>query len=138
MKRKIAAIMAILCLVAALAGCSPFSRKLNREIYDEEEMIALAKQVVVYMAEEDYESLMAMTNEELKEYLDWDALKTANEKMRQKGGYFVDFAKTAITGDRGNDEDLCKVTVWAQHNKRQFTYTIVFDPAMQVVAFYLK
>ena len=140
MKRKagkaLALVLAILT-VCVLAGCSPFQRKLDTTVYDEEEMKELAMQIVLYMAEDDYDPILAMVNETVADAITKEVLENANEQMRLKGGYFVKFGKVQVTGDKGDDEPLCKVTVTAQHGKRAFTYTLIFNTEKKIVSLYL-
>ena len=133
-----AVLMAVLPLaLILLCGCSPFSRTLDESIYDREEMAELAKQVILYMAEDNYQPILDMVNDTVTDSITEDVLINANEKMRLKGGYFVQFGNVNVTGDRGDEEALCKVTVVAQHNKRSFTYTIVFNTEKKIVSLYL-
>lgn len=132
------ALLVILSMVIALAGCS--SNKLASS-FDEQTVKQTARTVIDKMNTGSYESISNdMVREDLKSALSAKVLSGAADQILKDVGAFDSFANEVVVGakDKNTGEDYATAVMVAKYANKKITYTISFDTKMKVVGFYLK
>lgn len=139
-KRKEKNMLLLLLLATVMmfaAGCGSASLA---ETFDEDTVIAAAKEVTGYVSEDDYESVWGMMREDLQEQLSADTLKESMDTYFAQRGAFKEYKNIAVVGQKIKDteEDCAVAVVIAEYENQKVTYTVSFDTDMKVIGFYMK
>ena len=85
----------------------------------------------------DYDKLMAVCNEEMKNSLDKNSLKSAIEQLGELGEYQkITSQHYYEMTSKGEKMAVCEVV--ALYQNRSVTYTISFDQDMKLAGLYMK
>ena len=126
----------MLGLVFFLGACAP---KGLPEGFDEANVTAIAKEVIVQMSEGDFEAVVEQFNPEMKKALDAKALEDSVGGMLKDLGDFKGHKKVSITSSK-NEEigEFAVAIITSTYENGNATYTISVDKSDQIVGLYLK
>ncbi|MFA9464431.1 MAG: DUF3887 domain-containing protein [Velocimicrobium sp.] len=136
--KKLTKLILILTIIGVLlSGCS--STKLM-DSFDKDTVEASAKQTVEYLNSEDYDSVVAMFNDDLKEQLTSADLKSGADSTFKDPGAFKEYKSVTAIGKKikGTDEDAAVAVVVAQYENQKVIYTISFNTDMKIIGIFMK
>lgn len=138
--RKHRGLVPLLSLIAVLAlvlsGCAS---KGVPEGFEEETVIANAKEVVMLMSARDYAGVADRFSASMKAALPGDALETAVDAMLANLGTFKEYRSVvAGSGDNPTIGKFAVVVIKAAYDNGEVTYTISIDKEGKLTGLYLK
>lgn len=140
MKKKITTLIAVLfslALMCSMVACS--SQKLSAD-YNEDEVIARAKEVVDTAFTLDFAATVDLLREDLKSQLSVDDLSKSWGEILAKVGKFEDYKKVATAGQKSEstEEEYAVAVVICDCENGTATFTISMDKDLEIVGMYLK
>ncbi len=135
--KKIVSIFLVSLFLLMLSACG--SIKLA-DIYDENEVIDRAKEVVNVINTHDYDAIQAELRDDLEDKVTPDQLKSAWEKTLSDAGDFQDYKSITTVGQKSKStgEDYAQVVLVCNYENSTLIYTIVMDANLDIVGMYLK
>ena len=132
-------VCAVLALTLALGlfGCAG---KALPEGFDKDEVGSAAEEIVGLATAGDFDSIIAMLREDIRNTVTVDQLKEGWAPSYEKAGKFVSITKTALTGatDKTTGEEYAVAQVLVKHEGASLVYTLSFDKDMALIGLYLK
>lgn len=137
MKKLTALFLLVVMSAALLNGCS--STKLS-DSFDKDTVEKSAKQVIEDLNNGDYDSVVSMFRDDLKEKLTAGSLKDAAAKTYGNAGKFNKYKSVSILGQKvkSTKEDSAVAIVVANYEKQKVDFTISFDTDMKLIGLYMK
>lgn len=132
-KKSFAAILAAV-LFLTLAGCGT---KLP-DGFEEETVKETATKFLDYLAAGEYDSGMDMMSEVMKNALSKEDLTAIMEDLDRQAGAFKEYKSIAVVGQTAQGVEYATAVVVASYEKRNVTYTVVFNTDMEIDGFYLR
>ncbi len=126
-------ILLVVLSLGALSGCAA---KLS-EGFDEAEVKTAAENVIDLLNKHDSDGLTAMMTEEMKTGLT-EAMQSQIFTLLDESGTFQEINEMKIGGSEQNGISYAVVVAKAKYEKREITYTISFDPDMNLAGLYLQ
>ncbi len=135
--KKIMIAIIVFALAFTTSACS--SAELP-DGFDEEEVISLAKNIVEWLNDSEFESVTAMVREDLQNDLSAETLENALSSALEKAGAFEEFSKAAVTGtqDSSTGEDYAVAVLVCKYENDQQIFTISIDGNLEIVGLYMK
>lgn len=133
-KKNFITILAAILLLT-LAGCG--GTKLP-DGFDEETVKETAAKFLDYLTAGEYDSGMDMMSEIMKAALSKEDLAAIMEDLDRQAGAFKEYKSIAVVGQTAQSIEYATAVVIAAYEKRNVTYTVVFNMDMEVDGFYLK
>ena len=133
LKKSFAAILAAV-LFLALAGCGT---KLP-DGFEEETVKETATKFLDYLTVGEYDSGMDMMSEVMKNALSKEDLTAIMEDLDRQAGAFKEYKSIAVVGQTAQGVEYATAVVVASYEKRNVTYTVVFNTDMEIDGFYLR
>jgi hypothetical protein len=140
MKKEKHVIFVMLLLIwsaVILTGCG--QSKLS-DTFDEETVKAEAMKSIEYFNERDYQSILDMGSEELKESITEEEFAKASNPYLDKCGEFKEIGKTVVVGstDRKSRNVYGGVVMIGNYADGKIQFTITFNEDMKLVQFLIK
>ncbi|MDE5678970.1 MAG: DUF3887 domain-containing protein [Lachnospiraceae bacterium] len=132
-KKSFAAILAAV-LFLTLAGCGT---KLP-DGFEEETVKETATKFLDYLTVGEYDSGMDMMSEVMKNALSKEDLTAIMEDLDRQAGAFKEYKSIAVVGQTAQGVEYATAVVVASYEKRNVTYTVVFNTDMEIDGFYLR
>lgn len=135
--KSIITVTLILALSVGLLGCAGTPLP---EGFDAEEVGTAAEEIVGLATAGDFDSIIAMLREDIRNTVTVDQLKEGWAPSYEKAGAFVSITKTALTGatDKTTGEEYAVAQVLVKHEGASLVYTLSFDKDMALIGLYLK
>lgn len=133
-KKNFITILAAILLLT-LAGCG--GTKLP-DGFDEETVKETAAKFLDYLTAGEYDSGMDMMSEIMKAALSKEDLAAIMEDLDRQAGAFKEYKSIAVVGQTARGIEYATAVVIAAYEKRNVTYTVVFNMDMEIDGFYLK
>lgn len=133
-KRSLTAILAAMLLLA-LAGCG--GTKLP-DGFDETTVKETATKFLDYLTAGEYDSGMDMMSAVMASALPKEDLTAIMEDLDRQAGAFKEYKSIAVVGQSAQGVEYATAVVVAAYEKRNVTYTVVFNIDMEIDGFYLK
>ena len=135
--KSIITVTLILALSVGLLGCAGTPLP---EGFDAEEVGTAAEEIVGLATAGDFDSIIAMLREDIRNTVTVDQLKEGWAPSYEKAGKFVSITKTALTGatDKTTGEEYAVAQVLVKHEGASLVYTLSFDNDMALIGLYLK
>lgn len=120
-----------------LAGCA--NNKLS-DSFDEETVKAEAMKSIDYFNQRDYQSIIDMGSDELKNSITTEEFAKASDPYLDKCGEFEEISKTVVVGntDRKTGKEYGGVVMIGQYADGKIQFTIAFDEDMKLIQFVIK
>lgn len=137
-KRRMAAFAATVVLMAGVfTGCG--STKLA-ESFDQQNVTDTAEEVLDLLNVEDYEGVTTAFSEELAEVLPAEKLEETVKPILQEAGTFEEYESSTVIGQNNKQtgEDNAIAVIVAKYENKKLTYTVSFDPEMEINGLYVK
>ncbi|SHK64322.1 Protein of unknown function [Anaerocolumna jejuensis DSM 15929] len=137
MKKFTALFLLVVMSAVLLSGCS--STKLS-DSFDKDTVEKSAKQVIEDLNNDDYDSVISMFRDDLKEELTAGSLKDAATKTYGNAGKFEKYKSVSILGQKvkSTKEDCAVAIVVANYEKQKVEFTLSFDTDMKLIGLYMK
>lgn len=132
--RSFAAILAA-ALLLTLAACS--GTKLP-DGFDEKTVKETATKFLDYLTAGEYDSGMDMMSEVMTAALSKEDLTAIMEDLDRQVGAFKEYKSIAVVGQTSQGVEYATAVVVASYEKRNVTYTVVFNTNMEIDGFYLR
>lgn len=132
--RSFAAILAA-ALLLTLAACS--GTKLP-DGFDEKTVKEAATKFLDYLTAGEYDSGMDMMSEVMTAALSKEDLTAIMEDLDRQVGAFKEYKSIAVVGQTSQGVEYATAVVVASYEKRNVTYTVVFNTNMEIDGFYLR
>lgn len=124
--------MLLLCVgMYVLTGCGS---KLD-EAFDEASLTAAAEQVAELLQAKDYEAVVGMLEESIRESLPAESLQQAWEPLADNAGAFVDYSSSKIVPQK---EKQATVILICNHENAKIQLTLTFDTELRLTGLYMK
>ncbi|MDD3361931.1 MAG: DUF3887 domain-containing protein [Hespellia sp.] len=139
MKGKNWMIVITLILVVMLAGCSSASTELSDQ-FDEETVKAEAMKSIDLFNSKDYQGIIDMGSDEMKESITADEFKKQSDPYLDKNGSFKEIVKTVVLGseNKKTNESYGGVVMIGKYENGKIQFTIGFDEEMKLIQFQIK
>lgn len=126
----------LLTLSTVFWGCGA---KLS-DSFEESAVKEKAQEVISLLDESDYDSIVSMFSETLKEGLSADKLKESVNSYIADRGEFKEINNLAVVGqtDKETKEEMAVAVAVVVYENQSITYTISFNTDMEVIGFFLK
>lgn len=136
MKKFLSLSLALLMLLS-LAACG--SAGLSEE-YDEAEVLARAKELVLLINTLDYEAVCGQLREDLSGAISPEELENAWDESLEKAGAFVEFKSAAAASQesKSTGENYAVAVLVCKYENASLTYTIFMDVDLNIVGMYMK
>lgn len=136
MKKFLSLSLALLMLLS-LAACG--SAGLSEE-YDEAEVLARAKELVLLINTLDYEAVCGQLREDLSGAISPEELENAWDESLEKAGAFVEFKSAAASSQesKSTGENYAVAVLVCKYENASLTYTIFMDVDLNIVGMYMK
>ena len=140
MKKQIKAIVTVTLILALSVGLLGCAGTPLPEGFDAEEVGTAAEEIVGLATAGDFDSIIAMLREDIRNTVTVDQLKEGWAPSYEKAGKFVSITKTALTGatDKTTGEEYAVAQVLVKHEGASLGYTLSFDKDMALIGLYLK
>lgn len=127
----------LIWLSALMTGCG--QSKLS-DTFDEETMKEEAMKAIEYFNEKDYQSIIDMGSEELKEGITAEEFAKASDPYLDKCGSFKKITKTVVAGNKDSKtgNEYGGVVMIGEYEDGKIQFTIAFDEDMKLVQFLIK
>ena len=132
-KKTVSIILAVMILL--LAGCG------NRSVpqwAEEETLFHAAKDVVLLMVEEEYETVHTMLRPDQRDQFTADDVKDVVTAQLDGAGYYKQITDHIVTGQVIDGEEYAIVAVYCEFSDEDVLIRISFDADMNLVGFSLK
>lgn len=106
--------------------------------YAEEEVIERAKLIITYFNEEDYDSLAANSNTQMKKYMTKESLEGAKAYISDDWGPFLTYGNAYTCEIIQMGKSYVVVQLTATYENTAVTYTLNFDQNLDLAGFYMK
>lgn len=135
--RKIAIMTVVLMLLGMLSACG--GAKLA-DIYDEDDVIARAKEVVGIINTGDYEAVVAQVREDLRDKLPAETLEEAWGPALAEAGAFEEYASVSVIGQKSKStgEDYAVTVLTCRYENGKRIFTVSMDKDLAIVGLYMK
>lgn len=133
-KKSFITILAAMLLLA-LAGCG--GTKLP-DGFDENTVKETATKFLDYLTAGEYDSGMNMMSTVMAAALPKEDLTSIMEDLERQAGAFKEYKSIAVVGQTAQGVEYATAVVVASYEKRNVTYTVVFNIDMEIDGFYLK
>lgn len=122
-----------------LTGCQSAGAELADK-FDEETVKSEAMKAVDFFNQRDYEGILAMGDQRLKEAVTAEQLAEKGNPHLEKKGDFQEIEKTVIMGseDKEKESDLAVVVMVGVYEKGKLQFTITFNEEMELTRFKVK
>lgn len=139
MKGKNWIVVIALILVVMLAGCSSASTELSDQ-FDEETVKAEAMKSIDLFNSKDYQGIIDMGSDEMKESITADEFKKQSDPYLDKNGSFKEIEKTVVLGseNKKTNESYGGVVMIGKYENGKIQFTIGFDEEMKLIQFRIK
>ncbi len=137
MGKKIKYLLIGILAAAALTGCA--QSKLSDK-FDEETVKEEAMKSVELFNERDYQAIIDMGDDRLKENITAEQFAQASDPYLDKRGEFEKISKTVVLGtsDEETGMDYGGVVMIGDYEDGKIQFTIAFDEDMKLVQFLIK
>ncbi len=136
--KKFAIIPIVFVLIVTLTACG--SPKKLAETYNEDEVIARAKEVVDVINTLDYDAINAQLRKDLQDKLTAEQIKKGFNDKLEKAGSFKEYKNIVTLGQKSKStgEDYAVVILICTYENSTLTYTITMDASLEIVGMYQK
>jgi len=136
MKKRTIIAFILICTIV-LSACA--GAKLS-DIYKEDEVIAKAKETVEVINTLDYDSMMKVLREDLRDQLDSNTLKDAWDAKLSAAGEFKEYQSVTTLGQKSKTtgEDYAVVVLTCTYENDTLIYTLSMDSNLEIVGMYMK
>ena len=136
MKKTIAFIICIMLIFFTL-GCN--SPELD-DAFNEDLVKEQAELVISLINEKDYDNVVELEGEDVKEALSKEVLDKVMTPIIDKCGTFKECNKITVLGhtDKNSSEPIAIAVCQCKYENSSKTYTISFNKEMQIIGFYVK
>jgi hypothetical protein len=119
------------------AGCA--QNKLP-DSFDEETVKAEAMKSIDYFNQRDYQSILDMGSDELKDSITAEEFAKASDPYLDKCGEYQEISKTVVVGstDKKTGKEYGGVVMIGKYADGKIQFTIAFDEDMKLVQFLIK
>ncbi len=123
--------------ILVLTGCG--GSKLSEE-FEEESVKERAMEAVGYFNEKDYQAIIDMGNEEMRNGITAEDFRAASDPYLDKCGEFKEISKTVVLGntDQKTGENYGGVVMVGKYESGQIQFTIAFNEQMELVQFIIR
>ena len=122
-------------LLLTLAACG--GTKLP-DGFDEKTVKEAATKFLDYLTAGEYDSGMDMMSEVMAAALSKEDLTAIMEDLDRQVGAFKEYKSIAVVGQTSQGVEYATAVVVASYEKRNVTYTVVFNTNMEIDGFYLR
>lgn len=133
-KKSFITILAAMLLLT-FAGCG--GTKLP-DGFDEDTVKETAAKFLDYLNAGEYDSGMDMMSTVMASALPKEDLTAIMEDLDRQVGAFKEYKSIAVVGQTAQGVEYATAVVVASYEKRNVTYTVVFNADMEIDGFYLK
>lgn len=131
--------VAVVCLGSLLYWISPKQRAIEESrIFEKEEVLQDAKEVIALFGEEDYEALRARSIDRLEGSMTAEVLEPVKEMLGEDWGDFQSFGNSYIAEIRQMGKRMAVVQMNVAYEHASITYTLSFDEDGKLAGFYVK
>lgn len=135
--KKVKVFIAAACMLGMLSGCG------NAKIpagFKEEEIRKNAMEAIGYFNDRNYESIIEMGSEELKNSITEEQFAAAGDPYLDKRGSFQEIVKEVFAGntDKKTGESYGGVVMIGEYEEGRIQFTIGFNEDMELVQFLIK
>ncbi len=136
-KQIVLVMLGLIGLSALMMGCG--QNKLS-DTFDEETIKEEAMKAIAYFNEKDYQSIIDMGSEELKEGITAEDFSKASDPYLDKCGTFKEITKTVVAGNKDSKtgKEYGGVVMIGEYEDGKIQFTIAFDEEMKLVQFLIK
>lgn len=108
--------------------------------FDEEQLTNQAKRVIEYLQNAQYEEVLDLMREDVREMLPIETLQEVAETKYSAVGTFEKYTQVAITDtkDPKSSEVYAVVIIVVEYSEGKGTYTLTFDKDLSCVGLYIK
>ena len=136
MKKTLLSVLAVI-IIMTLTSCSSSNSSSNFE-FDKDSAIFRAKEAVEVVNTRDYEEIVKLFREDLREQVKADEIKSALDSQLKKAGDFTKYeSETAVAQKQSGTEYIIVVLVCKYENST-LIFTISLDTDMNIVGLYMK
>lgn len=107
-------------------------------VFTEEQVQSEAERIIGFYNDEDYDSIVACMNEEMREGLNGATLKYARQQLCEDFGDFESLGEMSVSEAVQEGMAYAMVRVSAAYHNIRVVYTITFDAEMRLAGFYVK
>lgn len=97
-----------------------------------------SREVIRLLDAEDYEALKQISVDEMKEFLNKDAIEQAKTSVSSDWGAFIEFGKFYMQEYTQMGKTLALVQINTAYKNTSVTYTFFFDKSMKIAGLYMK
>lgn len=128
----------ILMGVVLMTGCGTNTNL--PDSFDEKTVREESEKAVDYFNERDYQSIIDMGSDELKDNMTAEAFASQSDPYLDKRGDFEKIEKTVVMGnvDKKTGKEYGGVVMICKYEKGKIQFTIGFDEEMKLVQFLIK
>lgn len=136
-KKGIILLTVCLAWMLVLAGCG--GSKLSDK-FEEEAVKEKAMEAVGYFNERDYQSIIDLGNEEMRNGITAEGFRAASDPYLDKCGEFKEISKAVVLGstDQKTGDSFGGVVMVGKYESGQIQFTIAFNEQMELVQFIIK
>ncbi len=137
MRKLVGMFVVLVGMVPFLIGCG--STQLS-EIYDADTVEAQAKTLIDNLNSGSYDAVVDCFTDDMKAALPAETLEKSVGDYIAQAGAFSEYSAASVVGthDKKSDQDLAVAVVVAKCADKSLTYTVSFNPDMQVSGLYVK
>ncbi len=131
----LAGLSMVLCV---LTGCQPQNARLP-DSFDEEEVEEEALRSITFFHERDYQSILDMGSQELKESITAEEFAEQCDPILDKRGTFREIKKTVFFSSKGeNKEEYGGTVMVGDYEEGRITFRILFNEKMELEGFFIQ
>lgn len=136
-KNWIRVICGLCFLIISLTGCG--AQPLSDQ-FDEDTVKESAEQAVAYFNERDYQAIIDMGNDVLKENITVENFAAQCDPYLDKCGEYQEIEKTIVFGstDKSTETEYAGIVMIGKYEEGTIQFTIGFDEDMKIVQFLIK
>ncbi len=136
-KNWIRVVCGLCFLIIALTGCG--AQPLSDQ-FDEDTVKENAEQAVAYFNERDYQAIIDMGDDVLKENITVENFATQCDPYLDKCGEYQEIEKTIVFGstDKSTETEYAGIVMIGKYEEGTIQFTIGFDEDMKIVQFLIK
>lgn len=134
--KKLSIMLCLIFCFTLLTACG--NSKLSDD-FDEDEVKDSAEDIVLYINNQDSESILEICTVEMKKALTDDTLEEIYEAI-DEGGKFMEIEDMSVGGqkDKNSEEEFAVTVAKAKYEHKNFIYTISFTKQMKLAGLYYK
>lgn len=129
----------VICLGSLLYWIFPKQSSIEEsKVFEKEEVLQDAKEIIVLFGEEDYEALRARSVAKLEGSMTAEVLEPVKEMLGKDWGDFQSFGNSYIAEICQMGKSMAVVQMNVAYEHASITYTLSFDEDGRLAGFYVK